>query len=58
MKEDITFEKLDEISEKQSDNECAASLQKAKEELFEQFTRHKLQFPTIFTTLVSGSYVD
>jgi hypothetical protein len=41
-----------------SDNEFAGLMQKAKEELFNNFNRHKLQFPTIFTTFVSGSYVD
>ena len=58
LKEDLTFENLDVIAKKQSDNECAAAMQKAKEGLFNNFSRHKLQFPTIFTTFVSGSFVD
>ncbi len=58
LKEGITFEKLDIIAKKQSDNEFAAEMQKAKRELFNNFNRHKLQFPTIYTTFVSGSYVD
>ena len=58
LKEGFTFEKLDTIAKKQSDNECAALMQKAKEELFNNFSCHELQFPTVFTTFISGSYVD
>lgn len=60
LKKGITFKILDKIAYEKSDNECAASMQKAKEELFKTFT-HKLQlpkFPTIYTTFISGSYVD
>lgn len=58
LKPGITFEILDKIAYQKSDNQCAALMQKAKEELFNNFSRHKLQFPTIYTTLISGSYVD
>lgn len=58
LKPGITFEMLDKIAYQKSDNEFAALMQEAKEELFNNFNRHKLQFPTIFTTLISGSYVD
>lgn len=58
LKEGLTFEILDKIAYEKSDNECAALMQKAKEELFNNFSSHKLQFPTIFTTFISGSYVD
>ncbi|PIQ91801.1 MAG: hypothetical protein COV69_04605, partial [Parcubacteria group bacterium CG11_big_fil_rev_8_21_14_0_20_39_14] len=58
LKEGLTFEKLDTIAKKQSDNECAIAMQKAKDEIFNNFSRHKLQFPTVFTTFISGSYVD
>lgn len=58
LKPGITFETLDEIAYQKSDNECADLMQKAKDELFENFSRHRLQFPTMFTTFVSGSYVD
>jgi len=49
-----SFEKLDVIAKKQSDNEFATLMQKAKDELFDNFNRRKLQFPTFFTTFVSG----
>jgi transposase InsO family protein len=58
LKKGISFEKLDKIAYTMSDNELAGLMQKAKEELFNNFNRHKLQFPTIFTTFISGSYVD
>ena len=58
LKNDGTFEKLDTLAKKQSDNEFAALMQKAKEELFNNFNRHKLQLPTFYTTIISGSYVD
>jgi len=67
LKEEITFEILDKIAYKKSDNECATLMQKAKVELFKSF-HHKLQLPTtyailtaistIYTTPVSGSYLD
>jgi len=58
LRKGVTLEKLDAIAKKQSDNKFAASMQKTKEELFNNFNHHKLQFPTIFTTFISGSYVD
>jgi len=58
LKPVVTFEMLDEIAYQKSDNEFAALIQKAKDELFNNFSRRKLQFPTIFTTFVSGSFVD
>lgn len=48
LKEGLTFEKLDTIAYEKSDNECAAQMQKAKEELFKNLTRRKLQFPTTY----------
>lgn len=57
----ITFGGLDKIAYEKSDNECAAVMQKAKQELFKKFNQ-KLQFPTIYATVMSGSisrsYVD
>lgn len=47
LKEGITFDQLDALAYEKSDNECAALMQKAKEELFKNLSRHKLQFPTI-----------
>lgn len=47
LKEGLTFEKLDIIAYAKSDNEFAALMQKVKDELFKNLTRHKLQFPTI-----------
>jgi len=58
LKPGITFEMLDKIAYQKSDNECAALMQKAKEELFNNFSRHKLQFPTFYTSFISGSFVD
>ena len=57
LKEGVTFEKLDRIAYAQSDNECAALMQKAKDELFKNFNQ-KLRFPTTFVQFISGSYVD
>lgn len=57
LKDGVTFEMLDKIAYEKSDNEFAASMQKAKVELFKSFS-HKSQFPTIYTTFISGSYVD
>jgi len=60
LKEGISFEILDKIAYEKSDNDCAALMQKAKQQLFKTFT-HKLQlpkFPTTYTTFISGSYVD
>jgi hypothetical protein len=58
LKEGISFEKLDKMAFEKSDNECGASMQKAKDKLFDKFNRHKPQLPTKFTTYISGSYVD
>lgn len=55
LKEGETMEKLEKIALAQSDNECAKAMQKAKVELFNQFTRHKLQLPTIYTYAILGS---
>lgn len=54
----MTFKKLDAIAYEKSDNECAALMQKEKQELFKKFAGHNLQFPTTYTSFVSGSYVD
>lgn len=48
LKEGITLERLNIIAYEKSDNECAASMQKAKEELFKNLTRQKLQLPTTY----------
>lgn len=48
LKEGLTIEKLKIIAYEKSDNECAALMQKAKEELFKNLSRHKLQFPTTY----------
>ena len=58
LKTGITFKKLDSIAYQKSDNECAALMQKAKGQLFKNFQQHKLQFPTTYTTYVSGSFLD
>ena len=39
LKEGITFEKLDGIAYAESDNECAASMQEAKYQLFKTFKK-------------------
>lgn len=57
LKEHMTLEQLDKISKEKSDNEFAASMQKAKVELFTNF-HQKLRFPTIYAQLISGSSVD
>ena len=57
LKEGITFEILDKIAYEKSDNECAALMQKAKDELFKNFKDIPQELMT-FTTFVSGSYVD
>ena len=54
LKPGTTFKMLDKVAYQKSDNEFAALMQKAKDELFNNFSRRKLQFPTIFTTLISG----
>jgi hypothetical protein len=58
LKQGLTIQKLEILANEKSDNECAALIQKAKEELFKNLTRHKFQFPTTYTAFISGSYVD
>jgi len=48
LKEGITIEHLEKISKEKSDNECAALMQKAKEDLFKNLSRQKLQLPTTY----------
>jgi transposase InsO family protein len=48
LKEGITLENLAEIAHEKSDNECAALMQKAKDELFKNVSRQKLQLPTTY----------
>jgi len=48
LKEGITIEKLQEIAQEKSDNECAVLMQKAKDELFKNISHHKLQLPTTY----------
>lgn len=55
LNEGVSFETLDKIACDMSDNECAALMQKAKAELFSQFTRQKLQLPTIYRYAILGS---
>ncbi len=57
LKPGITFEMLDKLAYQKSDNECAALMQKAKDELFKNF-KDIPQELMAFTTFVSGSYVD
>lgn len=49
LKEGISFEKLDTIAYEKSDNEFAASMQKAKVDLFKTINQ-KSQLPTTFTS--------
>lgn len=58
LKKGITFQILDKLAYEKSDNEFAALMQKEKQELFAKFNTHKLQFPTMYTSFISGSYVD
>ena len=69
LKDGITFAKLDKIAYDKSDNQFAALMQKAKQELFKSFNC-KLQLPTTYisqvihpnftsdTVPISGSYED
>ncbi len=57
LKDGISFEKLDRIAYKKSDNECAQEMQKAKAELFKNFN-HTLQLPTTYAIPISASYLD
>lgn len=45
LKEGVTMEKLEKMAKERSDNECAASMQKSKVELFKSFSK-KPQFST------------
>ena len=58
LKNGIVIENLKKIAYEKSDNKCAALMQKAKVELFKQFSSHQLRFPTAYTAFISGSYVD
>jgi hypothetical protein len=49
---------LEKAAEQKSDNECAAAMQQEKAVLFKKFAGYKLQFPTVYTSFVSGSFVD
>ena len=51
------YEMLDKIAYQKSDNEYAALMQKAKDELFKNFKDVPQELMT-FTTFISGSYVD
>jgi len=57
LKPGTTFKMLDKIAYEKSDNECAALMQKAKDELFKNFKDIPQELMT-FITFVSGSYVD
>lgn len=57
LKEGVNMEKLDKIAKERSDNEFAASMQKAKVELFKSFNQ-RLRFPTVRAELISGSSLD
>ena len=48
LKEGITVENLEKQSKEKSDNECAALMQKTKDELFKNLRRQKLQLPTTY----------
>lgn len=58
LKHGITFKMLDKVAYEKSDNEFAALMRKEKQELFKKFNSHNLQFPTMYTSFVSGSFVD
>ncbi len=57
LKPEISFEVLDRFAYQKSDNECAAEMQKAKEELFKNFKNIPRELMA-FATFISGSYVD
>ena len=61
LKVGITFKMLDTIANEKSDNECAALMQKEKQELFKKihnFAGNNLPFPTAYTSFISGSSLD
>ena len=49
LKEGVSFEILDKTAYQKSDNEHAALMQKAKQELFKNLTDHKLRLPTTYS---------
>jgi len=55
LKDDITFEKLDNVAYEKSDNQFAEEMKKAKVELFTNFNR-KLQFPTFYASCAIQDY--
>ncbi len=57
LKKGLTFEVLDKIAYRESDNECAILMQKAKGELLINF-KSAPQELMVFTTFISGLYVD
>lgn len=57
LKKGITFEILDKIAYDKSDNEFTELMQKAKDELFENFKQVPQEMMT-FITFISGSYVN
>lgn len=57
LKSGTTIKMLDEIAYQKSDNQCAALMQKSKDELFKNFKDVPQELMT-FTTFISGSYVD
>ena len=57
LKPGITFEILDKIAYDKSDNEFAELMQKAKDELLKNL-KHLPQETMVFTTFISGSYVN
>ena len=69
LKDGVTFAQLDKIAYEKSDNQFAALMQKAKQELFKSFN-YKLQLPTTYisqiirpnfvsdSVSISGSYED
>ena len=57
LKQGVSFEELDKIAYTMSDNQFAAKMQKAKEELFKNF-KHLPQEMISFTHFISHAYVD
>ena len=58
LKEGVSMPQLETMASRESDNECAMRMQRAKAELFNSFTRQKLQIPTTCTAFTSGLSVD
>lgn len=57
LKDSFSFKQLDEIAYEMSDNDFAAEMQKAKEELFKNF-KHTPQGMIEFTSFISHAYLD